>query len=194
MISNGLTISANDIYIMHGGASKTDMDCKLYALQTALPDSLRDWRPYFSNSDFKTQLENLANSSDKAIRAQSLIEYLNHQFSEGVYYLPSTNGNKIQEPSEQKEITIAVSEGDGSILIFPNPANEYISIKFQRVNINAKYYTLEIIDNTGRVISFSELKREEQKIQTSSYSSGIYTLIIYENAVPLAKQKFVIAH
>jgi hypothetical protein len=194
MISNGLAISANEIYTMHGGVSKTDEDCKLYALQTALPDSLRDWRSFYFNSDFKTQLENLANSSDKAVRAQALLEYLNHQFSEGVYYLPSATGNKEQEPVEQSEITIAINEGNGSILIFPNPANEFISIKLRGVNGNANFYTASIIDDTGRIIAFSDLKKEEQKIQTSSYTSGIYTLIIYENAIPLAIQKFVITH
>lgn len=78
------------------------------------------------------------------------------------------------------------------IVIYPNPANDLISIK----TTSEEMYTLEIINNCGQVVYVSSEKISGQNrfdIQTASFANGIYAVKITNSFKTIVK-KVTIAH
>jgi hypothetical protein len=76
--------------------------------------------------------------------------------------------------------------------ICPNPAKDVIQIGLQTTLSNA--YVL-ILDQTGRQVNKNTIDSlaSFNVIDTSAFSPGLYTVIIYQSGVPLQQQRFVIA-
>lgn len=67
-----------------------------------------------------------------------------------------------------------------NLLVFPNPASNYINIQFDATkNINSR---IEIYDNTGRLIYYNSIKAQIgnnlQTINIADYAKGLYHIII----------------
>jgi len=72
-----------------------------------------------------------------------------------------------------KKVTgIKNSEKYLDIILYPNPANDYISINFNDNSI--KNVTLEVVDVLGRIIYVENIDAKEIKINTLMWSSGVY--------------------
>lgn len=80
-------------------------------------------------------------------------------------------------------------ESTSDINIFPNPANNYIQIKNEK-NISLQY---EIIDLQGRYIN-SKTKLENNKINTSHLSNGLYILKVIDPDISTKSIKLIINH
>lgn len=74
--------------------------------------------------------------------------------------------------------------------IFPNPANDFINISFtQNFNFN---YTINISDNSGRVIKSYTLNSNHENIDISELSAGSYFIVLNSENITFVRQFFVV--
>lgn len=102
-------------------------------------------------------------------------------------YTTSTTQNIIRS-----SIINQINQDFGStsdINIFPNPANNYVQIKNEK---NSSLY-YEIIDLQGRYI-ITKAKLENNKINTSHLSNGLYILKVIDTDISTKSIKLIINH
>ncbi len=75
---------------------------------------------------------------------------------------------------------------NASVLIFPNPVNEYLNI-----SCSEKNYNIRIFDVSGRLVLQENDKTGSVNIDFSAHSSGIYFINIEKEGQTLYTQKFV---
>ncbi|MFH2142045.1 MAG: T9SS type A sorting domain-containing protein, partial [Bacteroidota bacterium] len=79
-----------------------------------------------------------------------------------------------------------IKHNENSLLIYPNPANEKLTIKSC-----GKILQIEIIDYFGRVIkTVSEIKEPEKTIDVSSLPKGLYLVRVYGEGI-VKTEKFI---
>jgi hypothetical protein len=90
------------------------------------------------------------------------------------------NGNSIT--SETKNIELFP---DHEILVFPNPANDKISI----MSKNISEHSVQIIDNLGNIVSVDLIVKEQNLIEvnTSHLANGVYYINILDGINPVKK-------
>ncbi|MBS1652743.1 MAG: T9SS type A sorting domain-containing protein [Bacteroidetes bacterium] len=81
---------------------------------------------------------------------------------------------------------------NNTIVLYPNPANTTIQVKFPNTFSNSTNYSASIFDNLGREILTQNLTRSQ--INISALNNGIYIVCIYENNVAVDYQKVIIQH
>ncbi|MCR6638501.1 MAG: DUF3836 domain-containing protein [Sporocytophaga sp.] len=74
----------------------------------------------------------------------------------------------------------SVSKSDSNIIIYPNPASDFIQLKNFPNTSN-----ISLLDITGRTFNFNLV---DDKIDISSLNPGIYTLFIDQNAYKILKK------
>ena len=67
-----------------------------------------------------------------------------------------------------------------NISIYPNPANDYVTININEIDIN-KSNTLQVYDVLGKIIYISNITNSLFTINTSQWSKGIYTINFTQN-------------
>ncbi len=72
---------------------------------------------------------------------------------------------------------------DGMLLIYPNPANEYVSVKFADQIFDFKMY-----DSQGKLILDNYSVNEELIINCNNFPKGIYLLIINNKTIKINKK------
>lgn len=70
------------------------------------------------------------------------------------------------------------SKGINNDLIFPNPATDFISFKTDRIAMPSTY---RIINQSGQLVLTGKLTKENQVINTSGFSAGIYIVKVANN-------------
>jgi hypothetical protein len=83
------------------------------------------------------------------------------------------------------------------INVFPNPANDNISIDLSDLNTSSDVNcNLIITDITGKIIYTSSIQSNKNKMQvtTSKYSNGMYFIMITDSKKIIAKNKFIVSH
>ena len=85
--------------------------------------------------------------------------------------------------------TNASKSNDNKLLIYPNPANDYFSIKLDGVSM--RYYTFRLYDVTGKKIDEKELDNSYISYSTKNLQRGIYFVEILIDEVRL-NQKLVL--
>jgi hypothetical protein len=90
--------------------------------------------------------------------------------------------------------TESVSQGLQSLLLFPNPANEWVNLELN-LNSTVSNLTIEIMDITGRVIKTEKHQASKgvfsAQIETNSLQSGVYFLSVSGNGNRVSK-KFIV--
>ncbi|HRT68253.1 MAG TPA: T9SS type A sorting domain-containing protein, partial [Bacteroidota bacterium] len=81
--------------------------------------------------------------------------------------------NEAGDPLNVEEM---VYQSDG-IIIYPNPADEYINI----ANANLQIERVEIIDMQGRIVGSKSITGTQANMNISNLTSGIYIMKIYTN-------------
>ena len=78
-----------------------------------------------------------------------------------------------------------------NILIYPNPASDYISIRYR---IPDTGYHVWIFDGSGKLMDNCRItdSQEELKMDVSAYLPGIYLLIIHGDDGVLSQKKLII--
>jgi hypothetical protein len=90
--------------------------------------------------------------------------------------LAHSQGFENIKPEDNKDISIRIDQFE-EILIYPNPANRYLSIA--NLKNSCKF---ELYDFTGRLITSKQLEMQTEKIELPQVSNGVYTIkLIFEN-------------
>lgn len=80
---------------------------------------------------------------------------------------------------------------DYGFSLFPNPAQDFLDIKFTSLNTNL--YKLQITDLSGRKLESIELRSESNvKLSISEYSPGIYFVSLYKEGIAVETKKLII--
>lgn len=84
---------------------------------------------------------------------------------------------------------LAVSDVEkvNAIMVFPNPAAQYISISSRDALIDE----VEIFGNDGRLVKTAKVKNETDKIDVKNFASGIYYVRAYNKGNFIKSLKFV---
>jgi alpha-tubulin suppressor-like RCC1 family protein len=82
-------------------------------------------------------------------------------------------------------------EKESVLKVFPNPAKDVVSIQY---DLDANNAQLEVYDIAGRSISTNVLSSSvgDLQLNTSSYPSGIYIVVVKQDGVLLAQKKLII--
>jgi Secretion system C-terminal sorting domain len=107
------------------------------------------------------------------------MQYVEHP--EGDYLIIATKGLgawKLNLESENASTSLSENTTN-KLTIYPNPANEYFSIKLSDVSM--RYYTFTLYSATGEKIDEKELDNSYINYSTKSLASGIYLVeILYD--------------
>ncbi|WP_141259314.1 T9SS type A sorting domain-containing protein, partial [Flavobacterium aquatile] len=78
-----------------------------------------------------------------------------------------------------------------ALSLFPNPAKDVVSVQY---NLDATSAKLEVYDIAGRSISTNVLSSSvgDLQLNTSSYPSGVYIVVVKQDGVLLARKKLLI--
>jgi len=124
-----------------------------------------EWQFESSFSDFTEQLEFLSSTIGYYVARASLVE------GEQSYY-------DVEYFTDIISSTENLNNTQNSFAIYPNPAQDYVNVKFNNsLSQNAK---LTIVDASGRIVYKDLLPLQSQncQINTSSFPSGLYQVII----------------
>ena len=81
--------------------------------------------------------------------------------------------------------------------VFPNPAKDNLTVELDESVLKlAGQSVLIISDSSGKVVYKENIDQHQTKvnINTSAYTSGMYTISLHVKNTVVAKNKFVIAH
>jgi len=116
--------------------------------------------------------------------------YINDSLDNGVYFvfltINSGNFGKKIIKTDSIDYISEISENN-NFIIYPNPAKDYINIKFS----DNSEKEISIISQTGQIIFKKECFETETKIKINNFNSGIYFIIVEENN-KISKQKLLI--
>ncbi len=84
-----------------------------------------------------------------------------------------------------------ISQLEKNIDMFPNPANEVLFVKLKD---NSQQYSLQMFDETGKLVFENKALSAENQINTSKLSSGIYFATIKQADGKDLTKKVVISH
>jgi hypothetical protein len=88
----------------------------------------------------------------------------------------STSGSSSQGVQQTYQIStndLAEYEGSNLFSVFPNPTSDFFNLKSNKNLIGSKY---EILDNLGRIVLTGVLLNENQIVDMTELSRGIYNL------------------
>ncbi|MBN2893222.1 MAG: T9SS type A sorting domain-containing protein [Bacteroidales bacterium] len=81
---------------------------------------------------------------------------------------------------------------ENEILIYPNPADDVITIKV--LDSYSKEYQISIYNFNGEKIYSEEVCSNDFKIQTQLFSIGLYLCVISQNGQIISSEKFIVEH
>ncbi len=123
-------------------------------------------------------------------QGQHYYKYVNDSLPSNNYYLfLIINSEHFNKPLLKRDSINYISDisKTNNLNIYPNPAKDYINIKFT----DKSQKEISIINETGQVIFKKECFETETKIKTSSFNSGIYFIIV-KNKNKIGTSKFII--
>jgi glucose/arabinose dehydrogenase len=97
----------------------------------------------------------------------------------GIYYVQYTDTNgctSVSDPFVFVGVNISVVNGDVAFSIFPNPASDHLIIKIHNGYLNNT--KCKITDHLGRQVFLQEINELIFKINTKTFSNGIYYLTL----------------
>lgn len=159
----------------------------LYIQLTETPDTL-DSLVIKSNIEELNYLANINEDNIYSAKAKRLLEEFGYRKFEDIIELPqiSKSLNNIPENNESSEdINIDLND---EILIYPNPASDYVNIDYAFIDISS--FDVSITDISGRRVLTENYYGQvgSIKLNVKSLSSGVY----YINVGGLYKRKITI--
>lgn len=85
-----------------------------------------------------------------------------------------------------------ISNKNFPIILYPNPANDILNIRFSEIQELTEYY--EIRDITGKVIIKEKINSSNTTLSTAHFSQSVYLLRIVENGTVVGSKLFSINH
>lgn len=83
---------------------------------------------------------------------------------------------------------------NGLFQLFPNPAENFVNIKFSSLISSFQNYHIYIYDIVGNLISVDEPNSQTFTLDTSKYVNGIYIIKILQNNDFIGHKKFIVQH
>jgi len=124
-----------------------------------------EWQFESLSSDFSSQLEFLSPTIGYYLARASLVE------GEQSYY-------DVEYFTDIISSTENLKNTSQSFVVYPNPSQDYVNVKFNNsLSENAK---LTILDASGRIVykDFLPFQSQNCQINTSSFPSGLYRVVI----------------
>jgi hypothetical protein len=78
---------------------------------------------------------------------------------------------------------------ESKVILFPNPANEYITVRFEKVYQSAIF---EIFDTNGHLILTTPIDGKESTIEIADLNAGLYTYRLRDNKTVCVTGKLII--
>jgi hypothetical protein len=101
----------------------------------------------------------------------------NYKYSEPIILPQKLRQETRTETTDVTEELVINTEGCELISIYPNPANDYLTVEY-KLNEKVKTTELVIVDITGKIVKTAKLKtgnsKQETLIETNDLQSGIY--------------------
>lgn len=91
----------------------------------------------------------------------------------------STNSNGSVQSGVQQTYTVQNSARvealtKFNINVFPNPTTDFINIQLD--NVNGDEFTVQIIDNSGKIVHENKFNTTNEQLSFAEFASGSYTL------------------
>ncbi len=97
----------------------------------------------------------------------------------GILTVKAVNGCGFTEKSLAINCNVGIDDyADESILLYPNPANQYLHINIE--NANANIHSIQLLDNLGRMLQHMEANDVHLTMDCSTYATGTYFLRFYD--------------
>lgn len=93
----------------------------------------------------------------------------------------STENNleiKFEETNIQEINSISLNEVKNINKVYPNPTSDYCNVELK----NTGNYILELLNNSGSILSRAKLNELTTKVDLKSYASGIYYIRLYNES------------
>ena len=94
-------------------------------------------------------------------------------------------------PRDVNDVQIATSVeeiNDVKVSVYPNPVQNFINF-----DLNLNYYSVRIVDITGKTVSNSVSTSNKHKVNTTNFNNGIYFYTISNNGNTITTNKFIVA-
>ncbi len=110
----------------------------------------------------------------------------------GEYYLIATDNNNCK--AESNHLVFDGSESYSSILAYPNPVSEELSILFPERDNGS--LNILLFNNTGQAVIINSIKNGNylEKINTADLMEGMYFLIIESKGEVIYSEKIIVQH
>ena len=134
-------------------------------------------------------LANQPNENSAVASARALLESLGLATYEETIEVVIPTGSKARLANEEE--TNATTNKDSFINVFPNPANDNLTISHNLETKNGIIY-LEIMDVMGRVLINKTINNTNNQIDINQLSSGLYFFTVSQNGNVVESGKLVV--
>jgi len=85
-----------------------------------------------------------------------------------------------------------ISENKISLSVYPNPANEMITVEF--TDLKTQSIAISLMDVQGKIVKKVITQNSKEIIETTDLENGAYSVVITENQKTLSIKKIVVQH
>lgn len=103
-----------------------------------------------------------------------------------VFTIANAGFSRILTITQNGDLAVIDSDNEKNIIIYPNPANDFLIINAKDLDINK----IQIFDMVGKEIACYE-GDNEVKVNTSSFAEGIYTIKLFIDRTKIVNKKFI---
>jgi uncharacterized protein (TIGR02145 family) len=114
-----------------------------------------------------------SSTADAAQSAIRLNLFYNNSTSNTLYGANKNAGLGIRCLRLNNNVGLEENSDDNLVILYPNPTNDFFNLKSNKNLIGSKY---EILDNLGRIVLTGVLLNENQIVDMTELSRGIYNL------------------
>lgn len=123
--------------------------------------------------------------------AESCGDFLNGEVEDYTVSIIQPENSQVQIGNGAGLNTIASTNVDANMLIYPNPAQNEMFVKFS--NMDAEIATLRIFNSLGQVVTSERVGTTDAvRMDVSAFSNGLYSVTVEADGDVFLTQKFLI--
>ncbi|MFN3341371.1 MAG: T9SS type A sorting domain-containing protein [Flavobacteriales bacterium] len=193
-IIKGDTVKANQTLLDIIASYGYDNFCKMAEIQILLKNYPSACYPVATDPNLKQQVETVAYDANDRIncaKAEALLVLaFDTLFVSEIEPLLPVGSGRMAEFTEEN----SVATGDIKVLLYPNPADEMVTIGFMTDETSDTHtYTIELFSVTGqKITSLIVATGNTYQFNTGELSKGIYFVKILEGATLIETKKLII--
>lgn len=184
-------VSSNMLFSIPTEVSFSETEAKEHTEQQAFMQWLIQ-HPVISEEQFEA-LSNFVESPSTSVSAAARSLMVAHQLLDyqEPYLVPDlTKSAEIKKPKAKHS-----AEQSASLKVYPNPANEFITIEYN-AGSDVNQIMIEVIDEKGRLVYNTNLLRRIDQIiiDTRTFNSGNYFIRLVSGNKSVSSANFIISH